>query len=45
MHSIPDLVRAYMDFAKKYYVDSTGEATVEVGNIAYTLGVLLDCFS
>ncbi|MHC4999104.1 MAG: tyrosine-type recombinase/integrase [Planctomycetota bacterium] len=44
VHTIPDLVRAYMAFAKEYYVDSTGETTVEVGNIAYTMKVLLDCF-
>ena len=27
---IPDLVRAYMAFAKSYYVDSTGKTTIEV---------------
>ena len=44
VHTISDLVRAYMTFVKEYYMDSTGETTVEVGNIAYTMKVLLDCF-
>ena len=44
VHSIPDLVRAYMVFAKVYYVDSMGEATIEIDNIRYTMKVLLGCF-
>jgi integrase len=41
---IPDLVRAYMVFAKEYYVDPEGANTSEVGYIERTLEVLLDCF-
>jgi hypothetical protein len=41
---IPDLVRAYMVFAKEYYVDPDGKNTSEVGYIQRTLEVLLDCF-
>lgn len=41
---IPDLVRAYMVFAKEYYVDPEGKKTSEVGYIKRTLEVLLDCF-
>jgi integrase len=41
---IPDLVRAYMVFAKAYYVDPDGKNTSEVGYIQRTLEVLLDCF-
>lgn len=41
---IADLVRAYMNFAKAYYVTPAGKATIEVQNITYTLDVLLECF-
>ena len=41
---IPDLVRAYMAFAREYYVDSEGTATSEAEYIECTLKVLLECF-
>lgn len=41
---IPDLVRAYMTFAKTYYVDPLGQSTREPVDIKYALQVLLDCF-
>ncbi|RKY06967.1 MAG: site-specific integrase [Planctomycetota bacterium] len=41
---IPDLVRAYMDYAKAYYVDSNGQPTREPEFIRYTMKVLLNCF-
>jgi hypothetical protein len=41
---IPDLVRAYMAFAKEYYVDPEGKPTQEPVHIKCTLEVLLDCF-
>ena len=41
---IADLVRAYMDFAKSYYVTPAGEPTLEIQKITYTLNVLLECF-
>ena len=44
VHTIPDLVRAYMTFAKEYYVDPLGKPTQEPKDIRYTMKVLLDCF-
>jgi integrase len=41
---IPDLMRAYMAFAKEYYVDPEGSNTSEAGYIECTLKVLLECF-
>ncbi|MHC4374114.1 MAG: hypothetical protein ACYSTO_08035, partial [Planctomycetota bacterium] len=41
---IPDLVRAYLTFAKAYYVGPTGEPTREPLDIKYAMAVLLDCF-
>ncbi|MHC4962832.1 MAG: hypothetical protein ACYSOL_00950 [Planctomycetota bacterium] len=41
---IPDLVRAYMEHANSYYVDSNGKPTQEPNGFRYALGVLLDCF-
>lgn len=34
---IPDLVRAYMDFAREYYVDPAGTPTQEANHIKNTL--------
>ncbi|MHC4951196.1 MAG: tyrosine-type recombinase/integrase [Planctomycetota bacterium] len=41
---IPDLVRAYMDFAKEYYVGPDGKPTREPLDIKYAMAVLIDCF-
>lgn len=41
---IPDLVRAYMDFAKGYYVGPDGKPTREPRDITYAMAVLIDCF-
>jgi hypothetical protein len=41
---ISDLVRAYMDYARAYYVDPNGGATQEPVHIKCTLEVLLECF-
>ncbi|MHC5118078.1 MAG: tyrosine-type recombinase/integrase [Planctomycetota bacterium] len=44
VHIIPDLVRAYMGYARAYYVDPAGVPTQEATHIKKTLEVLLDCF-
>ncbi|MHC5120472.1 MAG: tyrosine-type recombinase/integrase [Planctomycetota bacterium] len=44
VHIIPDLVRAYMGYARAYYVDPAGLPTQEATHIKKTLEVLLDCF-
>ncbi|MHC4554729.1 MAG: hypothetical protein ACYSUS_05450, partial [Planctomycetota bacterium] len=41
---IPDLVHAYMEFARSYYVGPQGKPTREPKDIRYALAVLLDCF-
>ena len=41
---IPDLVRAYMDYAKAYYVDANGQPTREPELIRYAMKVVLNCF-
>jgi integrase len=41
---IPDLVRAYMTFAKEYYVGPEGSCTREPTDIKYAMQVLLNCF-
>lgn len=43
--NIASLVRAYMDFAYDYYVDSEGNPTREPKNIKYSLRPLLDLFA
>ena len=37
--NIATLVRAYMDYANDYYVDSEGNPTRESGNIRYSVGL------
>ncbi|MHC5115736.1 MAG: hypothetical protein ACYSQY_01535, partial [Planctomycetota bacterium] len=44
VRTIPDLVHAYMEFARSYYVGSLGKPTREPLDIKYALVVLLDCF-
>ncbi|OQY05587.1 MAG: hypothetical protein B6I25_05440, partial [Planctomycetales bacterium 4572_13] len=41
---IPDLVRAYMTFAKEYYVGPEGSCTREPTDIKYAMKVLMDGF-
>jgi integrase len=41
---IPDLIRAYVNFADKYYIDPHGKPTGEPESIKYALGILLDRF-
>lgn len=43
--NIASLVRAYMDFANGYYVDSEGNPTKEPENIKYSVRPLIDLFA
>lgn len=43
--NVATLVRAYMDYATDYYVDSEGNPTREPGNIRYSVGPLVDLFA
>jgi integrase len=44
VRTIPDLLRAYMTFAKTYYVDPAGQTTKEIIRIQYAVQPLLDTF-
>ena len=43
--NIASLVRAYLEYAKEYYVDSEGNPTKEPGNIRYSVRPLVDMFA
>jgi len=43
--NIASLVRAYMEYANDYYVDSEGNLTKEPGNIRYSVRPLIDLFA
>jgi integrase len=43
--NIASLVRAYMEYANDYYVDSEGNTTKEPGNVRYSVRPLVDLFA
>jgi len=45
INSIAELVKAYLDYTKEYYIDAEGIPTGEYNHIRYSLNPLIDCFA